>query len=157
MRLFKNQTQKNWIQLATKRISSSGVMLEDSDGKLLVVKATYKPYWTVPGGLVDDRETPKQAAVREVFEEIGVRINERDMVFILVADRMSSQLQTYQFLFKAKLSNDMKAHIILQDSEIEDCALVSKAQVELGDRNYAKAVMQWASNVTGYVEQVFDK
>jgi len=78
-------------------------------------------------------------------------------VFILVADRMSSQLQTYQFLFKAKLSNDMKAHIILQDSEIEDCALVSKAQVELGDRNYAKAVMQWASNVTGYVEQVFDK
>lgn len=156
MRLFKNQKQNNWIQLATKRISSSGVMLEDCDEKLLVVKATYKPYWTVPGGLIDDRETPKQAAVREVFEEIGVRIDERDISFVLVADRMSSQLQTYQFLFKAKLSNEMKTHVILQTTEIEDYALVTKAQVQLGDRNYAKAVTQWASNVTGYVEQVFD-
>lgn len=155
MRLFSKQTHIAWIKKAPKRISSSGVMLEDADGKLLVVKANYKPYWTVPGGIIDEGETPKQAAIREVFEEVGVRLSERDLTFVLVADRISKHLQTYQFLFKAKLSETAKKRIVLQAAEIDEYALVTKAEVHLGNREYAKSIQQWARNTTGYVEQTF--
>lgn len=157
MRFFSKQTHKNWIKLTHKRISSSGVMLEDNDGKLLVVKVFYKPYWTVPGGLVDEGETPKHAASREVFEEVGIRLDERDLTFVLVADRISKELQTYQFLFKAKLTDEAKKHIIPQVTEIEEYAFITKTQVQLTDREYAKAVQQWADGTTGYVEQTFGK
>lgn len=157
MHLFKKQTRKNWIKWAHKRISSSGVMLEDEKGRLLVVKATYKPYWTVPGGLIDTGETPKRTAVREVFEEVGIRLKEDDLTFVLVADRIGKEIQTYQFLFKAKLTNDMKDHIVLQSSEIEEHAFINKTQAQLPGRMYAKAVKQWANGTTGYAEQTFDK
>lgn len=130
-------------------------MLEDSDGRLLVVKANYKPYWTVPGGVIDEGETPKQAAVREVFEEVGIRLDGRELTFVLVADRISKHLQTYQFLFKATLSEAAKKQIVLQPTEIDDYAFITKAQVHLADRDYAKAVQQWAGGITGYVEQTF--
>lgn len=132
-------------------------MLEDAEGRLLVVKANYKPYWTVPGGVIDAGETPKQAAAREVFEEVGIRLNERELTFVLVADRISKHLQTYQFLFKAKLSEDAKKKIILQATEIDEYALITKAQVHLADRDYAKSIQQWAGSITGYVEQTFGK
>lgn len=132
-------------------------MLEDTDGKLLIVKANYKPYWTVPGGVIDAGETPKQAAVREVFEEVGIRLDERELTFVLVADRISTHLQTYQFLFKAKLSEEAKKKIILQATEIDEYALITKAQVHLADREYAKSIQQWAGGITGYVEQTFGR
>lgn len=155
MRLFSKQTHKDWIKKAPKRISSSGVMLEDAEGRLLIVKANYKPYWTVPGGIIDEGETPKQAAVREVFEEVGIHLDERDLGFVLVADRISRHMQTYQFLFKAKLSETAKKRIVLQAAEMDEYALATKAEVHLGNREYAKAIQQWAGGTTGYVEQTF--
>jgi len=155
MRLFSKQTHQNWIKKAPKRISSSGVMLEDAEGRLLIVKANYKPYWTVPGGIIDEGETPKQAAAREVFEEVGVHLHEHDLTFVLVADRISKNLQTYQFLFKAKLSESGKKQIILQTAEIDEYTLVTKAEVHLASREYAKSIQQWAGSITGYVEQTF--
>ena len=155
MRVFSAEEHANWIEETHKRISSSGVMLEDLEGKLLVVKANYKSYWTLPGGLIDAGETPKEAAIREVFEEVGIRLVESDLSFVLVADRMSNNLQTYQFLFKAILTEQAKKAIVLQAAEIDEYALVTRSQVGRNDREYAKAIFQWADGVTGYVEQTF--
>lgn len=157
MRFFTAKDHKQWMEEAHKRISSSGVMLEDSDGRLLVVKANYKPYWTVPGGLIDEGETPRQAALREVFEEVGIRLAQKDLSFVLVANRASDNLQTYQFLFKAKLTNQAKKNIALQAAEIDEHAFITAAQAKLGDRDYANAVKQWADGTTGYAEQTFGK
>jgi 8-oxo-dGTP diphosphatase len=40
---------------------------------VLLVKPNYKPGWDLPGGYVEPGESPKQAAVREIAEELGVR------------------------------------------------------------------------------------
>lgn len=130
-------------------------MLENDMRELLIVKANYKNYWTLPGGIVDHDETPKQAAIREVFEEVGITLNPDQVSFVAVVDRISSQAQTYQFIFKAVLPVSAKEAIILQTSEIDDYALVSRSQILAGDRMYAKAIQHWANNVSGYVEQTF--
>lgn len=53
---------------------AAGVLFFDADGRVLVVKPTYKDSWDVPGGYVNDGETPSEAAVREVREELGLDV-----------------------------------------------------------------------------------
>lgn len=47
-----------------------GIVLNEN-GELLLVKRRDYPVWTLPGGGIDDGETPEQAVVREIFEESG--------------------------------------------------------------------------------------
>jgi len=56
--------------------AASGVVI-DAEGRLLLILRTQEPEagrWTVPGGCVERGESLEQAAVREVFEETGIRI-----------------------------------------------------------------------------------
>ncbi len=48
------------------------MLFTDPDGRVLVVKPTYKPRWELPGGAVEDGESPGTAASREVAEELGI-------------------------------------------------------------------------------------
>jgi 8-oxo-dGTP pyrophosphatase MutT (NUDIX family) len=44
----------------------------DDERRVLLVDPTYKDHWNLPGGGVDTGETPFQACVREVREELGL-------------------------------------------------------------------------------------
>jgi 8-oxo-dGTP diphosphatase len=44
------------------------------DGEVLLIYRSDEEYWEVPGGKVEDDESPTQAAVREAEEEIGVEV-----------------------------------------------------------------------------------
>ncbi len=45
-----------------------------SDGRLLLVRHSYKSGWATPGGFVNRREVAADAAVREVSEEVGLEV-----------------------------------------------------------------------------------
>ncbi|RDI67974.1 NUDIX domain-containing protein [Nocardia pseudobrasiliensis] len=59
--------------LPRKRIGA-GVLFVDESDRALLVEPTYKPYWEIPGGVVEDRESPHAAAAREVREELGLTV-----------------------------------------------------------------------------------
>jgi len=51
--------------------------VRDDDGRVLLVRQTYHRdgvRWAAPGGWVDRGENPRQAAVRETFEETGLQV-----------------------------------------------------------------------------------
>lgn len=48
--------------------------IERPDGALLLVQHVYRRRWGVPGGLLERRERPAEAAVREVREEVGLDV-----------------------------------------------------------------------------------
>jgi ADP-ribose pyrophosphatase YjhB (NUDIX family) len=52
---------------------AAGVLFRDERGRVLLVKPSYKAGWEIPGGYVEPGESPKQAASREVREELGVQ------------------------------------------------------------------------------------
>ncbi len=49
-----------------------GVM--ERDGQLLLIRSVYRSGWGLPGGMLSRRESPAQAVVREVREELGLEV-----------------------------------------------------------------------------------
>lgn len=47
------------------------------DGKILLLYRKDEQHWEVPGGKVEEGESPTEAAVREAEEEIGVEVELR--------------------------------------------------------------------------------
>lgn len=50
------------------------VIALDGDGRVLLVKNRESQRWVAPGGSVEPRERPADAAVRETWEETGVKV-----------------------------------------------------------------------------------
>jgi 8-oxo-dGTP diphosphatase len=58
----------------------------ENNGKILLKLATRgvgKGKWNFPGGKADNGETPEQAAIRETFEETGLKIDKLEKVAYL--------------------------------------------------------------------------
>lgn len=53
---------------------AAGVLLFDERDRVLLVDPTYKPGWEFPGGIVESGEPPSDAGLREVAEELGLRL-----------------------------------------------------------------------------------
>jgi ADP-ribose pyrophosphatase YjhB (NUDIX family) len=56
----------------------------ERDGAVLLARwlAPDRPRWTLPGGGLDHGEHPRDAAVREVFEETGYRVRLRRLLTV---------------------------------------------------------------------------
>jgi ADP-ribose pyrophosphatase YjhB (NUDIX family) len=77
------------------------VFVERDDGAMLFVQHTYRERWGVPGGLLEKGEEPRDAAVREVFEETGLRV-------VLVGEPavvVDAEPQRVDVLFRARLAD----------------------------------------------------
>jgi 8-oxo-dGTP pyrophosphatase MutT (NUDIX family) len=55
-------------------LPSAAVTLFDDQSRLLLGKHSDRNLWVLPGGLVEPGEIPGDAAVREVWEETGLRV-----------------------------------------------------------------------------------
>ena len=153
--LFTLEHFKKYSESVDRRMSTAAVILEDGD-RVLIVKANYKSHWTFPGGTIDAGETPKQAAARELFEETNLMVDADKLTFAWVVSRVSKVAMTYQFLFRAKLSEVNLDDLKLQASEIEDWRIVTRAEILSNNLHYSKAAEAWARQAdSGYLEHTF--
>lgn len=56
------------------------VFLKD---KVILLKRNHSPfegYWVLPGGLVEQGETVKEAVKREIYEEIGIKVEINEFI-----------------------------------------------------------------------------
>ncbi|MFZ1258800.1 MAG: NUDIX hydrolase [Candidatus Saccharimonas sp.] len=146
---------RGWIGRTDRRMSSSAVAIYTANDEVVVVKAHYKNYWSFPGGVIDKGETPLEAAVREVSEEVGVSLQASKLSFTLVVSRVSSVAQTYQFVFETVVSPEIVKNIVKTSREITEVAVVKRSAILAKDRHYAQSVEAWAQGKSGYTEQIF--
>ncbi|MFG2182648.1 NUDIX domain-containing protein [Streptomyces abikoensis] len=59
------------LRMARPRMAAGALFFNDQ-GHVLLVRPSYKPGWEVPGGYVEEGESPLAACRREVQEELGV-------------------------------------------------------------------------------------
>jgi 8-oxo-dGTP diphosphatase len=57
--------------MATPRVAA-GALIRDPQGRILIVKPSYKDGWDIPGGYVEPGESPAAACQRELREELGL-------------------------------------------------------------------------------------
>lgn len=141
-----------WLGRQHKRAATATLILQNEAGEALAVKATYKNYWTPPGGIIDENETPKEAALRETREEVGIIVPIEAITFVAVINRRSQKAQTYQFVFTVKFTENMLTNITLDEKEIESYAFVSKQQVVAAGERYGQVLTMWAEGKSGYIE-----
>lgn len=66
-------------------IPAVGVILYDK-GRVLIIKRAFEPSanrWSIPGGAVELGESVREAARREIKEELGLDVKIRDVVEVL--------------------------------------------------------------------------
>lgn len=51
---------------------TGAIVLVRVGGELLLIRPSYRPWYTVPGGRVERGEEPRLAAARELAEEVGI-------------------------------------------------------------------------------------
>lgn len=134
---------------------SASVLMEDGQGRLLVVKANYKSYWSLPGGWIDKNESPATAALRELKEEVGIELEATRIQLERVIYRRSLMLRTNQFIFRALDPLSAELHLTLQRSEIENYDWVAPQQIiaPSDGRYYNRSVLAWAKGEPSYIEQ----
>lgn len=62
--------------------ASAGALIYDADARLLILKPTYKKGWTIPGGQIDDGESPWEACRRETREECALTVETGRLVCV---------------------------------------------------------------------------
>ena len=109
--------------------ASSGALIFDGAGRLLILKPTYKSGWTVPGGqMEDDGETPWEACRREVYEESGLVVESGRLVCVDFLRPRPGKPGGMRFLFDCGAFDDETfAGIVIQEEEIAEHRVVDVA------------------------------
>lgn len=102
----------------TRAAMAAGALFVDDAGRVMLVEPTYKNYWDIPGGYVEPGESPADACVREVREELGI---EPRIGRLLVADWAPTKKDGDKILFifdGGQLTSEQHDAIRFPDGEI---------------------------------------
>jgi len=106
--------------------ASSGALIFDHRGRLLVLNPTYKRGWTVPGGQMEaDGETPWGACRREVREETGLDVRTGRLACVDFLRPRPRNPGGLRLLFDCgAVDDDTLASIVLPPEEISEYRVV---------------------------------
>lgn len=116
----------------SRRTASAGALFFDEQDRVLIVKPVYKAYWNLPGGGIDEGETPRAAATREALEELGLRVDIGDLLVTATVARLGQGEHVYYIFDGGRLTADQRASITLPASELGDFRFVSPTAVDPG-------------------------
>ena len=100
--------------------------LIEKDGKYLLIKRSkikrgspnmYPEYWDIPGGSVEDYETPVEALVREIKEEVGLDVNIKQIIHEDSNYDKSKNIMFTRLVYKCSLKETGCLPIIKLDPE----------------------------------------
>ena len=95
----------------------AGCLFFNPEGRILILKPTYREGWLLPGGVVEAYESPRQACIREVKEETGIDRQPTKLLCVDYVSDRTSKIESVQFVFLGGiLSNETT--IIIPKQEI---------------------------------------
>lgn len=115
--------------MATPRVAA-GALFFNNEGRVLLVRPSYKKHWDIPGGYVEPGESPRSAARREILEELGIDVEVGSMLLVDWAPA-EGEGDKILFVFDGGIWGQRQAeHVNFSDGEIVEARLVDIPDLE---------------------------
>lgn len=82
-----------------KKRMAAGPLLFNEDGEILILKPVYKNHWLIPGGVVEENESPREACLRETKEELNLDIKPKRLLCVEYRSDSDGRGENLQFIF----------------------------------------------------------
>ena len=110
----------NYEAMSKKRMAVSAFFL-NKEGNILIVKPTYRSDWLLPGGIVEKDESPRQACVREIKEELNIESPLNKLLCVEYLSDDTQQTESVQFVFYGGLITESQiSSILLPKPELKE-------------------------------------
>ena len=140
----------------------SAIALVDKKGKLLIQKRSPNKKdepnkWDLSGaGHIDIDETPEQAAIRELYEETGIKAELEELKLIdtyLNKVKLNSKVFINHYTYLFLIKKDIKINNInIQKSEVSDILFVDKKKyIELLKNGDMVEAIKYCDKVLNYM------
>jgi 8-oxo-dGTP pyrophosphatase MutT (NUDIX family) len=126
--IYSTNEQRKWQQQLPKKNLSAHILVRYQQ-KILMVKPSYKNHFVFPGGIVEESESPQQAAIRELGEETGISVSGYDLRFAGISYTPPHsdfpEKVTFSFLYDCQEA----PKLILQQDEIQMAEWVAMSDI----------------------------
>jgi 8-oxo-dGTP diphosphatase len=117
-----------FASLPRTRGAASALLLDEHD-RVLLVKPTYKPGWFLPGGVIEQGESPLAACLRECEEELGFVPDLDGIACFDWAPPEGDIDATNVWVFAGRITAEQASRIVLPPDELSDHRLVTRAEI----------------------------
>ncbi len=133
-----------------------GALFFNKNKELLMVKTSYRDYWTIPGGLTDKGESPHTACVREVEEELGIKKKKYKFAGLIYLFRKNWEGdESLQFFFHGGVINENQ--IKIDNHEVADYKFVPLKEISKYNKDIGmklqKGLSELLKNGPTYLEE----
>ncbi|MFD4664773.1 NUDIX domain-containing protein [Streptomyces halstedii] len=144
-------------KIAHPRMAAGALFFDDAD-RVLLVEPSYKDYRDIPGGYVEHGESPRQACVREVHEELGIKPHIGRLLVVDWAPNPGEGDKVLYLFDGGRLSAHQRQQIALQADELRSYDFHHAEQLpELTiprlARRITAGIQAHAAGLTAYLEQ----
>lgn len=121
-----------YLKQLPKKFMAAGALLFNDAGELLVLYPSYKEMWEIPGGIVEENESPREAVEREVKEELGLILKVKELLVCDYWHTTDEKPDNLQFIFHGGvLSSDQINSIELDTRELGSFEFVNVSNSEV--------------------------
>ena len=134
--------------LPTKRLIAQG-LIRNNANEILLCELTYKQEWDLPGGVVDPGESPAEAVVREIREEMQVEMSPRSLVAVNWLPPWRGWDDAALFVFDLGVDDDVIARARLEPRELRAVHWCTLDEVERRAAPYVTRLLRRLAQQTG--------
>jgi 8-oxo-dGTP diphosphatase len=95
--------RRSLVRAGTPGFTVGAICLLERDDRILLLRQPHRDGWSLPGGLLDRGESAADAVVRELAEELGVRVQVGQPVTVVV----DSPLRRVDVIYRIQVTGDL--------------------------------------------------
>jgi 8-oxo-dGTP diphosphatase len=113
---YTEEENRIWRASQPQKMIVVKVIIQSDKGNILLAKPDYKNSWQLPGGGVDNGESPEDAVVRETLEELNLVIAKDDLEIKGTIYKADEEMLFIIYQYKQVFPEDVELKV--QENEI---------------------------------------